>query len=49
MTYAAYRRHTKNSGVTEFVELPGRGHSLVIDNGWGQVARTALDFVHKYA
>jgi len=49
MTYAAYRRHTKNSGATEFVELPGRGHSLVIDNGWGQVARTALDFVHKYA
>jgi len=49
LTYAAYRRHTKNSGVTEFVELPGRGHSLVIDNGWEQVARTALDFVHKYA
>ncbi|MET9316428.1 alpha/beta hydrolase [Kribbella sp. NPDC003505] len=49
MTYAAYKRHTKNSGVTEFVELPGRGHSLVIDNGWEEVARTALDFVHKYA
>ena len=49
LTYAAYRRRTKNSGVTEFVELPGRGHSLVIDNGWEQVARTALDFVHKYA
>ncbi|MEV6271151.1 alpha/beta hydrolase [Kribbella sp. NPDC051936] len=49
MTYAAYKRHTKNPGVTEFVELPGRGHSLVIDNGWEQVARTALDFVHKYA
>ncbi|MET9274495.1 alpha/beta hydrolase [Kribbella sp. NPDC003557] len=49
MTYAAYRQHKKNAGTTEFVELPGRGHSLVIDNGWEEVARTALDFVHKHA
>ncbi|MFC6162258.1 alpha/beta hydrolase [Kribbella jiaozuonensis] len=48
ITHAAYKQHLKNSGVTEFTELPGRGHSLVIDHGWEEVARTALDFIHKY-
>ncbi|MGW6197736.1 alpha/beta hydrolase [Kribbella sp. NPDC055110] len=49
ITHAAYKQHTKNPGITEFVELPGRGHSLVIDHGWEEVARTALDFIRKYA
>lgn len=47
ITHAAYKQHSKNAGVTEFVELPGRGHSLVIDHGWEEVARTALDFIRK--
>ncbi|MER7248939.1 alpha/beta hydrolase [Kribbella sp. NPDC000426] len=48
ITHAAYKQHTKNAGVTEFVEIPGRGHSLVIDHGWEEVARTALDFIGKH-
>jgi non-heme chloroperoxidase len=48
ITHAAYKQHSKNDGVTEFVELPGRGHSLVIDHGWEEVAATALDFIRKY-
>jgi hypothetical protein len=35
--------------VTEIVELPNRGHSLVIDNGWRDVADTALAFVKRFA
>lgn len=48
ITHAAYKQHLKNDGITEFTELPGRGHSLVIDHGWEEVATTALDFVRKY-
>jgi non-heme chloroperoxidase len=46
---ASYKRELKNPGVTEFVEMKGRGHSLVIDNGWKEVAETALGFVKRFA
>jgi non-heme chloroperoxidase len=46
---ASYKRQRRNSGVTEIVEIPNRGHSLTIDQGWREVADTALDFVEKYA
>jgi pimeloyl-ACP methyl ester carboxylesterase len=46
---AAYKRQQANEGVTEFVEIPGRGHALVIDNGWRDVADTALAFVQRFA
>ncbi|WP_432477141.1 alpha/beta hydrolase [Nocardioides sp. GXQ0305] len=49
ITHAAYKKHAKNDGVTEFTEIPDRGHSLTIDHGWAEVARTALDFVSKHA
>jgi non-heme chloroperoxidase len=45
---AAYKRQRRNVGVTEYIELPGRGHSLVIDNGWRDVADTALAFVRRF-
>ena len=28
--------------------MPGRGHALVIDNGWREVADTALAFVRRF-
>jgi pimeloyl-ACP methyl ester carboxylesterase len=34
--------------VTEIVKMPGRGHSLTIDNGWREVADMALEFIRKY-
>ena len=40
---ATFKRQQKNKGVTEFVEIPNRGHSLTIDSGWREVADTALD------
>ena len=35
-------------GVTEIVKTPNRGHALTIDNGWREVADTALAFVRKH-
>ena len=45
---ATFKRQQKNKGVTEFVEIPERGHALTIDNGWREVANTSLDFVRRF-
>jgi non-heme chloroperoxidase len=45
---ASYKRQARNEGVTEIVEIPGRGHSLTIDGGWREVADTALGFVKRF-
>ncbi len=48
VTNAAYKRQQRNKNVTEIVEIPGRGHSLTIDNGWRDVAGAALAFVRRF-
>jgi non-heme chloroperoxidase len=45
---AAYKQQKDNEGVTEIVEMKGRGHALTIDGGWEEVARTALAFVQRF-
>ena len=45
---ASFKRQQRNPGLTEIVELPDRGHSLVIDHGWAEVAETALAFVKDH-
>jgi pimeloyl-ACP methyl ester carboxylesterase len=45
---ASFKKQRRNPGVTEIVELPGRGHSLTIDHGWREVADTALAFVQRF-
>jgi non-heme chloroperoxidase len=45
---AAFHRQQDNPGVTEFIELPDRGHSLTIDHGWREVAQTALTFIKRF-
>ncbi len=45
---AAFKIQRENPGVTEFVEIPGRGHALTIDHGWEEVADISLDFVEKF-
>lgn len=49
ISYAAYKKHSKNASVTEFVEMAGRGHSLTIDHGWQEVAQTSLEFIERFA
>jgi non-heme chloroperoxidase len=48
VTNASYKQQERNPGVTEIVEINGRGHSLTIDNGWREVADTALTFVQRF-
>jgi hypothetical protein len=45
---ASYKLQRRNEGVTEIEQIPGRGHSLVIDSGWEQVADSALAFIDKH-
>ncbi|MGW7612403.1 alpha/beta hydrolase [Streptomyces sp. NPDC054766] len=49
ISFAAYKRQLHNPGLTEFTEIPDRGHSLTIDHGWRDVAETALAFVQRFA
>jgi len=48
LSAAAFKRQQRNEAVTEFVELPNRGHALTIDSGWQEVAETALEFVKRF-
>jgi pimeloyl-ACP methyl ester carboxylesterase len=45
---ASFKKQKRNAGVTEIVMMPGRGHSLTIDNGWQEVADAALGFVRRH-
>ena len=45
---ASFHQQQKNPGVTEIVEMPNRGHALVIDSGWREVADTALAFIRRF-
>jgi non-heme chloroperoxidase len=47
---ASFRKQQKNEeNVTEMTTIAGRGHALVIDGGWREVADIALAFVQKHA
>jgi predicted GNAT family acetyltransferase len=43
---ASYKKQKRNSGVTEIVEMPNRGHALTIDDGWRE-GRTDRAHVHQ--
>ena len=45
---ATYKRQKRNEGVTEIVEIPDRGHALVIDHGWREVADKVLSFIKRF-
>ena len=45
---ASFKQQQKNTGTTEIVEIPNRGHALTIDSGWREVAETALKFVRRF-
>jgi non-heme chloroperoxidase len=46
---ASFKKEERNSGVTQIVKVPNRGHALTIDSGWREVADIALAFVKRYA
>jgi pimeloyl-ACP methyl ester carboxylesterase len=45
---APFKRQQHNKGVTEFVEVPNRGHASTIDGGWREVAHISLEFVKRF-
>ena len=45
---ASYKKQKRNEAVTEIVEMPDRGHALVIDSGWREVADKALAFIKRF-
>jgi pimeloyl-ACP methyl ester carboxylesterase len=46
---ASYKKQKRNEAVTETVEMPGRGHGLVVDSGWREVADASLAFITRFA
>jgi pimeloyl-ACP methyl ester carboxylesterase len=47
-THGSYEKQQKNPQVTEYVEIEGRGHSLILDHGWPDVANPALTFIQRF-
>jgi non-heme chloroperoxidase len=45
---SSFKHERDNEGVTEMAEMVDRGHALVIDDGWQEVAETALKFVGRF-
>jgi hypothetical protein len=48
MAEGIYKKQKRNPGVTEIIEIPNRGHALVIDSGWREVADVALAFIKRH-
>jgi pimeloyl-ACP methyl ester carboxylesterase len=44
---AAFKLQSKNESVTEISIIPDRGHSLIIDHGWQDVANAAEEFITR--
>jgi pimeloyl-ACP methyl ester carboxylesterase len=45
---ATYRRQSTSASPTELTQAPGRGHSLVLDDGWAEVAENVLAFLARH-
>jgi pimeloyl-ACP methyl ester carboxylesterase len=45
---SSFKHEEDNEATTEYVELPDRGHAMVIDDNWQEVAETALKFVERF-
>jgi non-heme chloroperoxidase len=45
---ASFKRQRRNESVTEIEEIKNRGHSLVIDSGWPEVAEITMAFIGRY-
>jgi pimeloyl-ACP methyl ester carboxylesterase len=47
ITKSTLKQYRKSSAVTDLVELPDRGHSLVVDSGWPGVADACLTWLRE--
>lgn len=47
ITKQTRRLYRRSSAITDYKEFAGRGHSLCIDRGWGDVADASLDWLEQ--
>ncbi|QKW25313.1 alpha/beta hydrolase [Streptomyces seoulensis] len=47
VTRAVYKLYGDSTAVTDLKQFADRGHSLVVDSGWRQVADHVLDWLHE--
>lgn len=45
MVKSALKAYRKSGAVTELKEFPGRGHSLILDSGWRDIAEHCLSWL----
>lgn len=48
IAHASYKLQLKNPSPTEIIEIPDRGHSLVVDSGWREVADASSAFLARH-
>jgi pimeloyl-ACP methyl ester carboxylesterase len=47
ITKSTLKQYRHSSAVTDLLEFADRGHSLVVDRGWPEVAQACLDWLSK--
>ena len=47
-TRATYKLYRKSTAVTDLKQFDGRGHSLVVDSGWQEIAEAALAWLKTH-
>ncbi|HEY2765731.1 MAG TPA: alpha/beta fold hydrolase [Pseudonocardiaceae bacterium] len=47
ITKSTLKQYRHSTAVTELLEFPGRGHSLVIDSSWREIADATLDWLKE--
>jgi pimeloyl-ACP methyl ester carboxylesterase len=47
ITRSTFKRYQHSTATTEIIELADRGHSLVIDSGWREVADTCIAWLAR--
>ncbi|GAB6898954.1 alpha/beta hydrolase [Kineosporia succinea] len=45
VTRGTFKQYAASSAVTELQQFPDRGHSLALDNGWGEIADASLTWL----
>jgi len=46
---ASFKKQQRNDSITELYEFEDRGHSLIVDHGWKDVADVSLSFARRVA
>jgi non-heme chloroperoxidase len=46
---ASFKKQERNEAITEYYEFEDRGHSLIVDHGWKDVANVSLSFAQRVA